>query len=131
MASVCMERMIAISSAILAVCGNNSEISAPDLPCFWNLNSRAHASQLLAGELGDALAFGVAFRHGLAVQFDQLWLVIEQIELRRRAGLKEVNNSFSAWRFQNYCRTRPKSLMKSPSSAPCTPRPSITTPASR
>ena len=40
MASVCIERMMARSSAMPAMCGSSSDISAPDRPCFpnWNLD---------------------------------------------------------------------------------------------
>jgi hypothetical protein len=34
--SVCMERMMQISSAMPAMCGKISAISCPDCPCLWN-----------------------------------------------------------------------------------------------
>ena len=38
-ASVCIERMIARSSTIFAVCGSNSLTQAPLLPCCANLKT--------------------------------------------------------------------------------------------
>ena len=37
MASVDIERMRQMSSAMLEMCGRSSEISVPDWPCFSNL----------------------------------------------------------------------------------------------
>ena len=51
-----------------------------------------HAGELLPGELRDALPLGVAFRHRFAVQVDQLRLVVVEIQLRRRAGLEQINH---------------------------------------
>src|SRR5262245_37856027 len=41
---------------------------------------------------GEPLAFGEAFWDGLAVQFFQLRLVIEKIELRRPAGHEKIDD---------------------------------------
>ena len=50
----------------------------------------------MAGELGDALAFGVTLGHALTVQLDQFWFVVEEVELGGGTGLEQVNDPFGA-----------------------------------
>ena len=89
---VCIERTIAISSAILARCGSSSEISAPDCPYRSNSN-------------GEPSSFGVPLMKANRSPFDELRgnvlavvllqrrLGVEQIELRRRAGHEQIDDA--------------------------------------
>ena len=54
--SVCIDRMMQISSAIAAMSGRQSEISWPDSPCLRKRELRPEALQLLPLELRDRLA---------------------------------------------------------------------------
>ena len=72
-ASVRMERMMQMSSAIEPMRGNSSQISGPDLPNRLKSYCGAKQLKLLALKLRDRLALGEDFRHRLAAHFAQVW----------------------------------------------------------
>ena len=93
-ASVCIERMMQMSSAIEPMCGKISQISWPDLPNFLNWMLRPEAVELGALKLGDRLALGERLGHRLAVHLGQLGLVVERLQVRRAAGHVEIDDAF-------------------------------------
>ena len=74
---------MATSSTIFARCGSRTEISAPDCPHFAKWCGEPSSLGTALDE-GEALALDQVFGAGLAVEFRELGLVIEQIELRGR-----------------------------------------------
>ena len=94
-ASVCIDLMKHRSSATLAVCGSSSLTQAPLLPCWANL--------YLLGATGNARCVAVmpVSRWPLRTESGsslprrslELRLVVEQIELRRGAGLEQVDDA--------------------------------------
>ena len=80
------------------VVGNGSDVRKQfgdlraALPMTLELEAGSHAVEGLSHELGDALSLGETLRHGLAVHLDQPGFVVEQIELRGRAGLEQVDH---------------------------------------
>ena len=82
---VFIDRMMAISSACCCRYGSSSEISLPDWPRGRNSNGDPSSRGVPLHER-EALAFGDdAGRNLLAVVLLQQRLVVEQVELRRRA----------------------------------------------
>ena len=63
---------------------------------LFELKLGANAGERLSGQLCDALTLRVAFRHGFAIELDQAWFVIEEVELRRSAGLEQIDDSFGS-----------------------------------
>src|ERR1019366_10279434 len=62
---------------------------------------RTKTDQLLALKLGDLLSFGHGLRHGLAVQFGELGLIVEGLEMRWPAGLVEKDHAFGfGWKVE-------------------------------
>ncbi len=90
--SVCIERTMAISSAISAMCGKRSEISWPDWPCLWKSTNDPRAFKTAPLQLGELLPLGERLRERLAVEPLQLGLGVEALELRRAAGHAEVDD---------------------------------------
>src|SRR6267154_240578 len=73
-ASVCIDLTKQSSSTTFAVCGINSLTQAPPRPC------RADGGGKLA-----------------AAQVAEFRFVVEQVQLRRGAGLEEVNDALGPW----------------------------------
>ena len=71
-ASVCIERMMQISSATVPRSGKTAAISWPDCAEALERVLRREAGQLLPLELGDRLALGERLGHRLAVHLGQL-----------------------------------------------------------
>ena len=93
-ASVCIERMMQISSAIVAEVREDRRRSpGPTWPHFWNGCCGREAGELGALELGDRLALGERLRHRLAVHLGQLRLVVERLQVRRPAGHVQVDDA--------------------------------------
>ena len=89
---VFIERTMAISSACFCRLGSSSEISAPDWPCCLNVEGRAEQARRALDER-EALAFGdEPFGISWPSYLLQQRLVVEQIELRRRAGHEQVDD---------------------------------------
>ena len=87
-----------MSSAMLARCGSSSDSSAPDLPVLLERERRAEQLRRALDE-SEALALGNDLgRDLLAVVLLQLRLVIEQVELRRRAGHEQIDDVLGLWR---------------------------------
>ena len=57
---------------------------------------RGEAVELLPLKLGDLLPLGDRLRHRLAVQFGQLRLVVEGVEVRHAAGHVEPDDPFGS-----------------------------------
>ena len=97
-ASVCIERMMHMSSASLPMLGKSVQISCCDLPYFANGCCGAKQFKLLPLQLRDRLALGDRLGHRLAVQFGQLGLVVERFQVRRPAGHVEIDDPLAARR---------------------------------
>ena len=54
----------------------------------------AKTLELLALELGDLLALGKRFRHGLTMEFGERWLVVEGFEVGHTAGHVQPDDPF-------------------------------------
>ena len=92
-ASVCIDLMTERSSTIFAVCGSSSLTHVPDLPCCANANiDGATGSDRLPHRLRQALAHADRVGHLRALILRELRLVVEQLELRRPAGLMQEDD---------------------------------------
>src|SRR5262245_60426853 len=81
-----------MSSTMPAVCGINSDNSAPHCPYFANLN---FGQQLrIRVDERRAIALQQFGRRQRAVELGQLRLVIEHLQVARRSGHKEENDVF-------------------------------------
>ena len=100
MASVCMVRMIAMSSTIFAVFGSSSEIQAPDLSVLGELeNRRCDGKAALTGcHRRQALTFADGLRKVFVVPVLHLRLVVEEVHLRRRAHHVQIDGALGFWR---------------------------------
>ena len=89
--SVCIEWMKQSSSATSARCGTASESQRPALPCC--LKVRGVPSSLGVPEVkAKRLPLVYCVGAGLTVALDQLRLVVEQVEIRRRAGQVDIDH---------------------------------------
>ena len=97
-ASVCIDLTMHSSSTILAVCGSSSLTHVPDLPCWANLNSEPASGNdsLDGGHAGQPLAHADDVGQFARRSSSAARLVIEQVELRRPAALKEVDDALRA-----------------------------------
>src|SRR5262249_55579471 len=59
---------------------------------------RAEYAQRRILQLSDGLAFGEALRHGLTMQFRQLGLIVEGLQVRRAAGHIELDDALDLGR---------------------------------
>ena len=85
--SVCIERMMQMSSAMLPMCGKMIADRLARLGRSWlNVACGPKHSSFLPLQLGDRLALGERLGHRLAVHLGELGLVVERFELRRPAG---------------------------------------------
>ena len=85
-----------MSSAIFAVCGSSSLSHAPDLPCCANLKiDGATGKARLRRDVMPVSRWPMRMESGSSVpcRFCQLRLVVEQVDLRRRAGLEQVDDA--------------------------------------
>ena len=86
-ASVCIERMMQMSSATDAdVRKELADLLARLAEFLERDTAGAKHLSFLALELGDRLPFGERLGHRLAVQFGELGFVVERFEVRRAAG---------------------------------------------
>ena len=67
MASVCMERTSAISSAMEPMCGSNSEISMPDWP--WRSKRKRLPTQLSGWPMSWAMRWPLVRLSGMGLPF--------------------------------------------------------------
>lgn len=82
------------SSATPARCGSHSPIVAAP-PAFLELHARWHHQLFLAGRhRREPLPLSHRFGQFLARPFLQARLLVEQLQLRRTAGLREVDHAF-------------------------------------
>ena len=90
-----MDLMKQMSSAIFAVCGSSSLSQLPHSPCCANLKDRRRGRELSLkrGHAGEPLAHADRIRQIRAAQRLQLRLVVEQIELRGRAVLEQIDDA--------------------------------------
>ena len=84
-----------MSSTTFAVCGSSSLSHVPDLAVLREPElRRRHGKRLLArGHPGEALALANGVRQVLAEACRQLRLVVEQVHLRRRARLVQIDDA--------------------------------------
>ena len=93
--SVCIERMMQMSSAMPAMCGKWLEISWPEAPYFWKAADGPRALSTAPCKLqAKLLPHGERLGKGLAVQPLEGRLVVEGLELRGAAGHAQVNDPF-------------------------------------
>ena len=105
-ASVYIDLTKQSSSATSARCGISSLTHAPDLPCWrnWKYRGRHRKAGLRGRHAGEPLAHADRIRQFSGGQFPQPRLVVEQVHLRRSAGLEEVDHALRARRQSAECR---------------------------
>ncbi len=93
-ASVCIERMIVMSSTIPAVCGKSSLSHAPLWPCWANLKIDGATGKFFCPEVIVVIRWPIRTESGQfhAPSLADRRLVVEQIELRRRTGLEQIDD---------------------------------------
>ena len=133
--SVTIDRMMAMSSTNFAWYGRKSLIHCPLLPCLLELREVPLHLQLRALELGDRLALRERLGHRLAVEFVELRLVVERLEVARPAGHVQEDDALrlrrvvrEARRGRDTSRRRASVATQSSASSATEPRP---TPAAR
>ena len=94
MASVCSDRMMQSSSPSLAVCGSSSLIQAPVFGVLAEFEDRIGDGKLLlaGGHPRESLPVADGIGEILPTKFFQARLVIEHVELRWPAGLKQEDD---------------------------------------
>ena len=78
------------------MCGSSSLIHVPLWPCCANLKMRRRDRETSSGPLvivGEPLALADRVGQVLAALLRQLRLVVEEVHLRRRAGLEQVDDA--------------------------------------
>ena len=95
MASVCMRADDADVVGDFAVCGSSSLSHAPDWPCCANLkiDGRGREVRLVRRHAGEPLAHADRVGQLRAAHARQVRLVVEQVELRGRAVLEQVDDA--------------------------------------
>ena len=93
-ASVCIERMMQMSSAIVAVCGKSSLSQAPLWPCRANLKIDGATGKLFWPEVIVVIRWPIRTESGSSMPrlVRERRLVIEQVQLRRGARLEQVDH---------------------------------------
>ena len=97
-ASVCIDLMKHSSSATLAVCGSSSLTQAPLWPWRANRNRLAATGKLSCREVMPVSRWPLRIESGSSVPAKPLEqrLVVEQVHLRRRARLEQVDHPLGA-----------------------------------
>ena len=67
--------------------------AAPSVPCEFEAGGRDRKTRLCGRHAGQTLAHPHGVRQFRGEETFQLWFVIEQIHLRRRAGLKQIDHA--------------------------------------
>ena len=77
-----------------AVCGSSSLSQAPDWPCWANLKRDGATGKLVCRDVMPVSRWPMRIESGssVAAQLGQLRLVVEQVHLRRAAGLKQIDH---------------------------------------
>ena len=93
-ASVCIERMMQMSSTIPAVCGKSSLSHAPLWPCCANLKIDGATGKLFWPEVIVVIRWPIRTESGSSIprRAGDRRLVVEQVHLRRRARLEQVDD---------------------------------------
>ncbi len=93
-ASVCIERMMQMSSTMLAVCGKSSLSDAPLWPCRANLKIDGATGKLFWPEVIVVIRWPIRTESGSSIprRLGDRRLVVEQIHLRRCARLEQVDD---------------------------------------
>ena len=130
-ASVCIERMMQMSSTISAVCGKSSLSQAPLWPCRANLKIDGATGKLFCPEVIVVIRWPIRTESGSSIprRLSDRRLVVEEVHLRRGAGLEQVDHPLGlgremrqARRDRHWRRARPRRFVAAAASArPCRP----------